>query len=134
MPASKETIAEELRNYFRRRGLRQCEVAEKVGISKSHASNLLSGRDKFGFITAHKFSDAFPDLNVGFLVNGEGQLTGGSFHSIGAVNHSHNVINGDSITSTRRLEDEIQRLNDEIGKMSEEKDRLLSIIETLSKK
>ena len=134
MPASKEIIAEELRNYFRRRGLRQREVAEKVGISKSHASNLLSGRDKFGFITAHKFADVFTDLSVGFLVNGEGQLTPGAVQSIGSVNHNHSFINVDRNSSTKHLEDEIQRLNDELEKKSQENDRLLGIIETLSKK
>lgn len=125
MPASKETIAAELQNYFKTLGLRQREVAESVGISKSHASNLLSGRDKFGFITAHKFADVFPDLNIGFLVSGEGSLL-----NTGAPRIEHMKVSSESPSA----KEEIAELREQLRKVQEEKDRLLSIIETLSKK
>jgi len=125
MPASKETIAAELLNYFKRQGLRQREVAESVGISKSHASNLLSGRDKFGFITAHKFADVYPDLNVGFLVNGEGSLL-----KTGGQPAEHMKIYTDSASA----QEEILKLREALARKTREADRLLGIIETLTKK
>lgn len=134
MPASKETIAEELQKYFKIIGLRQKEVAEKVGISKSHASNLLSGRDRFGYISAHKFADAFPDLNVGYLVNGEGALINGSSHRIGSISNSSHIVNGSVSGDQLALEEENRRLKEELARAAEEKDRLLGIIETLSRK
>lgn len=134
MPASKETIAEELRKYFKLLGLRQKEVAEKVGISKPHASNLISGRDGFGYISAHKFADAFPDLNVGYLVNGEGTLIKGGTHQIGSISNSSHIVNGSVSGDKLALEEENRRLKEELAKAAEEKDRLLGIIETLSRK
>lgn len=137
MAADKETIAEEIRNYFKRIGLRNYEIAEKIGISKSHLSNLLSGRSGFGYITAHKFAAIFPELSVPFLVSGEGQLIGKApSQNVTNVTNSGNIANGPiSINQgPAALAAENAQLREQLARKTEENDRLLGIIDNLTKK
>lgn len=63
----------ELREYFRKRGIPQKEIAEKLDVSPQYVSSLLHGRVPLGKGTATKLENAF-GLNAQYLLMGVGQI------------------------------------------------------------
>ncbi len=55
-------------------GLTSTELAAKLNIQKSSISHLLSGRNKPGFDFLSKFVRVFPDINIKWLLTGEGEM------------------------------------------------------------
>lgn len=62
-----------MKRYFALQGIRNAEVAERMGVSRSNISNMLAGRDNIGRLRAMQLHDVF-GFNVHFLLTGEGDL------------------------------------------------------------
>lgn len=62
-----------MKRYFTLQGIRNAEVAERMGVSRSNISNMLAGRDNIGRLRAMQLHDVF-GFNVHFLLTGEGDL------------------------------------------------------------
>jgi len=55
-------------------GLSAHDLAERLRIQKSAVSHLLSGRNKPRFDILQRFATAFPELNIRWLLTGEGEM------------------------------------------------------------
>lgn len=136
-----KTRGEILRRYFKTLGISQREAAGRIGISAPHLSNILSGADNLGYIVVKKIVTAFPEIDPGYLLSGEGVLCPppGSVrvHLGQRVSGTGNIVNGagtQTITGDAALAMENAQLRDQLEQAKAEKDRLLGIIETLTKK
>lgn len=65
-------IGEAIRSYLESKGLTQCDVAEKLGITQGAVSAYYRGKP-FGKNAAPKWSDAF-GFRVNWLLTGEGSM------------------------------------------------------------
>ncbi len=65
-----------MRSFFARNGIKNKEIAEKLGISAAGVSNLLAGRDPLGKQRAQALHDAY-GFDIGFLLTGVGSLIPG---------------------------------------------------------
>ena len=69
-----KSVHEELRNYFKERGISQVEIAQQLGVSKSAVNKLFLGYSKFGKAQAEKWNELF-GISKSFLLTGEGSIT-----------------------------------------------------------
>lgn len=128
------TRGENLRRYFKSKGLTQKDAAEWIGISAPHMANLLNGRDGMGQKKVGKIVAAFPEISEAYLLTGKGQLVPGGIsinqhHNSGPVSVSGNAIQGDAALAA-----EVQSLREQLERERQEKARLLGIIETMTGK
>lgn len=131
----RQTIGENFRRYIKSRGLNQREAADRIGISPPHLANLLNGKEKIGYIVAQKMIEAFPEIDAGYLMTGEGVLIPppGTVR----ISQSQRVSGGTGIQTVgadQALAMENAQLREQLEQCRAEKDRLLGIIETLTKK
>ena len=66
-------IGKELERYFDEKGIKQREIADKVGVSPSYITKLFGGERNFGRKMAMKFETHF-GLSHAFLMTGEGDI------------------------------------------------------------
>lgn len=64
-----------LNRFFRERNMNAQDIAEKVGMSRVHINNLLSGKSNFIIKTACLFFDTF-GLSPAWLMTGKGEMFG----------------------------------------------------------
>lgn len=126
---------EALRRYIKSQGMTQRQAAEKIGISAPHMANILNGRDGMGQKKVGKIVAAFPEIDPGYLLTGEGVLCPppGSVR----IHQSQRVAaNGTGIQAIgdHALAVENAQLREQLAQVRAEKDRLLGIIETLTSK
>lgn len=140
MNATKEKIAEDLRKFLMERNRTQREVARKLDCSPSHISNYLRGEEAISRRIADRLKELYPELNKGYLLTGEGALLAGGIQArrIDQAHNSGNIVNGSGeirqITGDASLASENAQLREQLEQARAEKDRLLGIIETLTKK
>ena len=65
---------EQLRNYFKEKGISQVEIAEKLGVTKNTVNRYFLGYSKFGKAQAEKWHAIF-GISKAFLLTGEGLIT-----------------------------------------------------------
>ncbi len=58
------------------------ELADKWNVSKQQISNITTGRNKIGIKILHKIIDFFPDLNLNWLIKGEGDIWEKEFNDL----------------------------------------------------
>ena len=63
-----------LQQFLKAYGLTSSELAQKLGVQKSSISHLLSGRNKPSFDFLSKFARTFPEINLRWLLTGEGDM------------------------------------------------------------
>lgn len=54
------------------KGLKSSSFADKIGVNRATISHILSGRNKPSIDFLHKMISTFPDLNLNWIVSGEG--------------------------------------------------------------
>lgn len=64
-----------LNRFFRERNMRAQDIADKVGMTRAHIGNLLSGKSRFIVKTACLFHNKF-GLSPAWLLTGEGEMLG----------------------------------------------------------
>jgi len=131
----RQTIGENIRRHIKSKGLNQREAADRIGISPPHFANLLNGRENIGYGVSQKIVAAFPEIDPGYLLTGEGVLCPppGTVR----ISQAQRVTgHGTGIQSVgdQALALENAQLREQLEQAQAEKDRLLGIIETLTKK
>lgn len=117
-----------LREYFERMGILQKDVCAATGMGVGTLSNILSGRFQISKNAARKLAEAY-GFSIPFLITGEGQLLSGSPLQIQNVDRSPHA----TISQVSR-DAEVAQLREQLAQANAEKDRLLGIIEGLTKK
>lgn len=110
--------SEAMKAYFIAQGIKNREVAERLGVSPAAVSNLLSGRDTIGRARADILARAY-GFNKNFLLTGDGELFAPDAISV-AVSHnsgnSQNTVNFAPASDEARiaaLEAEVTQLRNE---------------------
>lgn len=117
--ASKKNVAQALKDFIDSHAIKQCELAEILGITPAAISNILSGRYDISKNIAAQLHKVY-GMNTMFLMTGEGDLLKPlNSQSIGAVNNStviqenHSPISISDPTAAA-LEAENKRLREEV--------------------
>lgn len=134
--ADRQTIAAELKTYISAHSRTQREAADKCRISPPHFANLLNGKEAIGYSASRKIAGAFPEIDPDYLLTGDGVLTPPS--GTVRISQSQKVSGGgtgiQSVGADQALAMENAQLREQLAQAHAEKDRLLGIIETLTKK
>lgn len=120
-----------LREYFEKNGILQKEICEELGLHNATVSNILTGRYQISKTVARKLADAY-GFSLSFLITGEGELLPPGGVHIRRVDHVHNtgtINQGDGALAVENAQ-----LREQLAQANAEKERLLGIIETLTKK
>lgn len=125
--------SEAIREYFDKNGILQREIAEKLGVHEGTVSSILSGRFGISKNTARKMAEIY-GFDLGFLLSGDGSLfpPGVRIHQSQRV--SGNGTGIQAIGADQALAMENAQLREQLEQCRTEKERLLGIIETLTKK
>lgn len=75
--------AAEMRSFFARKGIKNKDIAETLGLSPAAVSNMLAGRDPMGKQRAFALHDAY-GFDVTFLLTGVGSLIPGEGNAYAA--------------------------------------------------
>lgn len=123
-----------LREYFDKNGILQKEVCEVLGLHSGTVSSILSGRFGISKKVAKRLADVY-GFDLEFLLTGEGVL----IPPPGTVRISQSQRVSGHSTGIQAVGDhallaENAQLREQLEQCRAEKDRLLGIIETLTKK
>ena len=67
-------MQDRFKKILEEKGLNAQRAAKIIGIDASAVSHIINGRRRPGFDVLQKLSNAFPDLNLNWLVNGQGNM------------------------------------------------------------
>lgn len=123
MIRDKKKFSEDLKEFFKTKGLTQQMIAKQLGITQSYVGMLMSGNKEFGKKAARTWADTF-GLSEAWLLTGEGPMIGGEVQQ---TNQNGDNINGAGIT-VQKTDSEFFDL---LKKKDEQIDRLLAIIEKM---
>lgn len=112
------------------------EFAAHIGVDKTNLSSAFNGRDKY--LTNNlfaKIANAFPQLNLDWLLTGEGEMSQDSDTHISIVHlpNSAASVNGNAIIHSLKEHDELIRLREENKQLKERLAELKQINEYLIK-
>lgn len=128
-----KNIGEQLRAFFKEKGMTQEEIADRLGVSQQYVNALLNGKTAFGKKQARKWNELF-GISVNWLLTGDGDISSGG---VIQNNSGGDNINGGSVTvGSPDAADYlyiIKRQSEQFSKSQEQIDRLLSIIENIPK-
>ena len=132
----RKTIGANFKRHLKSKAMSQREAASLIGISAPHLANLLNGVENMGYIVAKKICAAFPEISPEYLLTGEGVLCPppGTVRITQAQRVSGNGTGIQSINGDQALALENAQLREQLAKAQAEKDRLLGIIDNLTKK
>ena len=67
-------VSERIKSILTHYGINSGEFATKLNIQKSSVSHLLSGRNRPSFVFLSKFVRVFPEIDIRWLLTGEGDM------------------------------------------------------------
>jgi len=120
---------EELLHHFR---MDQKEFAEKCGFNPRIVSNIKRGVCGMSKKVTKQITDAFPDVNKAWLLEGEGPMM-----LIGAVNmggEKNTVQNTATESIVRSYQKIIEKQQEQVDKYQEQIDKLIAVIGKLTEK
>lgn len=123
MIKDKEKFSTDLRDFFKKLGLTQQNIADRLNVSQSYVGMLMSGAKPFGKATAQTWSETF-GLSVAWLLTGEGDISG---NVVQQHNQNGDNIQGNGVTVNKPDYEYLALLK----KKDEQIDRLINIIEKL---
>lgn len=135
MAANQQQIADALREYLLTKERSQRDIAKKIGKSPAHISNYLRGAERISRQVAERIVELWPEIRLAFLLSGDGPLLHGQpVQHLDHVTIGGNNLNGSTINGDQALALENAQLREQLAKAQAEKDRLLGIIDNLTKK
>ena len=132
----RKTIGANFKRHIKAKAISQREAADRIGISAPHLANLLNGVENMGYIVVKKIIAAFPEVSAEYLLTGEGVLVPppGTVRISQSQKVSGNGTGIQSIAADQALALENAQLREQLEQCRAEKERLLGIIETITKK
>lgn len=67
-------MQERLNQIIEQKGLTATKFAALIGVNASTISHILAGRNKPGFDIINNIAKTFPDINLGWLITGNGSM------------------------------------------------------------
>ena len=67
-------MKERFYQLFKAKGVTKAKFAELIGSSLSAISHIMSGRNKPGYDILHNIATVFPDINLNWLIGGNGSM------------------------------------------------------------
>ena len=67
-------MQERFKQLLEEKGLTATKFAALIKVNASAMSHILNGRSKPGFDVLDKIAQAFPDVNLNWLISGKGEL------------------------------------------------------------
>lgn len=123
-----DTVKERLLEYLRANRITQAEFGRMMGVSSAYVSTM---RESLSLDMQKKVKAAFPDLNMQWLIFGEGEMiVKGDGNNTQTVQNTY--ING-STSALEKAFNEIAEQRKLTAASQSQVDRLLSIIETMQK-
>lgn len=106
--------SDEMARYFAQNGIKNRQIAEKLGISEQTVSNMLKGRDSLGGKRCAQLAEAY-GFDMQYLVTGKGSLFPSQSVENGAIVNGGRVSGGINVTATNAaLQAENERLRNEV--------------------
>lgn len=126
-----DNIGENLKEFFKNKGLTQMQVAEISGVRQSYVAALLNGSKVFGKKQAQKWGGLF-GLSPNWLLTGTGDMCNTPSPII-QQNQNGDNIHGNSVkiekTDSEKLFESIKECHELLRKKDEQIDRLLTLLE-----
>lgn len=122
-----------IREYFDKYGILQREIAEALGVHEGTVSNILAGRFGISKNIARKMAEIY-GFDLGFLLSGEGSLFAPGVRISQQQRVTGNGTGIQAVGADQALAIENAQLRQQLEQCRAEKDRLLGIIETLTKR
>ena len=116
-----ENIKERLTSYLKYKGINKSEFGRIIGVSNAYISSM---RKSIQPDKAEKIASSFPDLNISWLMTGEGEML-----ISGVVQNNQNGSNIHGHTVNYQSENSTEKLIDMLKKKDEQIDRLLTLLE-----
>lgn len=145
-----KTTKQRLEYYLSYKGLRKATFEQSIGAAQGFVNNI--GKS-IGGAYVEKISRIYPDLSIGWLLSGEGEMLkqvpsnvqigdGNTNHQSNNSNSSNsNITNEDGGTinvsgncDLSKLLEAVTASQETISRLSEQQDRLISIIDKLTNK
>jgi transcriptional regulator with XRE-family HTH domain len=114
-------IGENLKKFFKEKGITQVQIANKLEISQAAVAALLNGKP-FGKKTAQTWADCF-NIQPSWLLTGEGEMLRKT-----EENEAMKSIRIDGneffLTLLEKKDSEIKKMSEEIGRLKEQNESL----------
>lgn len=123
-------VKERLINYLKYKGISQIKFQESIGASNGYVRNIVN---TIGATYAHKISMAYPDLNMGWVITGEGEMLNDVAQNRVNTNNIENSINNGSISQVNGSNDNSSDLYKQMLEMKDVIDTLKDKIAALRK-
>lgn len=131
------TQSDSVRAFIAEHGIKQRHLAEICDVTPGTMSSILSGRYPISKEVALRLVEKF-GFDMHFLMTGEGSLfpvPGAHVRRLDQTNNSGNIVNGSGhISADTAHALELAQLREQLAQERAEKQRLLGIIETITKK
>lgn len=139
------TIKERLTAYLKYKGINKSEFGRMVGVSNAYISSI---RKSIQPDKTEKIAASFPDLNIAWLITGDGEMLKDNVKQISHGDNSPNISgNGNNVNAASTIEkalneiaeqrklvakaqDQVSVAMEQVSKSQQQIDRLLSILET----
>lgn len=139
------TIKERLTAYLKYKGINKSEFGRMVGVSNAYISSI---RKSIQPDKTDKIAASFPDLNIAWLITGDGEMIKDNVTQISHGDNSPNISgNGNNVNAASTIEkalneiaeqrklvskaqDQVSVAMEQVSKSQQQIDRLLSILET----
>lgn len=130
-----ELILQRIKEVLRLKGISMSQISSAYGIKQNTFSRQISGESALSASSLLSIIGFFPDISAEWLMRGEGDMFRHAGQHVGDIIGSTAVVNhgdGNSIANndTTNLQSKYLEL---LAKKDQQIDRLLSIIEKLSK-
>ena len=129
-----ETIKERLTAYLKYKGINKSEFGRIIGVSNAYISSI---RKSIQPDKAEKIVSSFPDLNIAWLMTGEGEMLKNSTTQTSSGDNSPNISgNGNHVNNAATIDKALNEIAEQrrlVSKSQEQIDRLLGIIEQMTK-
>ena len=130
-----ELILQRIKEVLRLKGISMSQISSAYGIKQNTFSRQISGESALSASSLLSIIGFFPDISAEWLMRGEGDMFRHAGQHVGDIIGSTAVVNhgdGNSIANndTTNLQSKYLEL---LAKKDQQLDRLLSIIEKLSK-
>lgn len=126
-------VKERLMKFIAQKGLTNSEFERISGLSNSYVSKIRTSVGKLGSMNIQR---AFPELNMNWLLTGEGEMLNDTSSTSNVANsdrHGTSVAgNGNNVNATSALEKALESLMEQqriTVKAQEQIDRLLALLE-----